>query len=516
MPLPLLDKVTASFKKRSPDRKSPAKKLSLPKFRRVKDYLCIDLSGPYVKLVYAKDLAGKTIVEGIASKQFAEDAEVDIAQFIRDKVKEFEAVTRKVICSISSAQFISKNIDMPSSNSEEIAKIINLQVGRFTPYSREEIVVDYLSREMPEQHYTNVLLIIMHRKIVERFYRIMDQTGLSIDRIVIGSEALAKSYGLWKEVVPDGKTCGGIHISEAVSDLTVIEQGNMVFVRSIPIGADNFRSNKEAATTEFMNEMSKSVSAYQDEGVGQKLGSVLISGHLKGLEFLKDALKANVPALATAGDNIHLVTYRDRFDLSDSAKKVLEEEKSVSYFELLASILSVTQMKVDLIPSEMKLKRDVREGGRDVITLGILIMTIFLMISFLLSVKIYFKSVQMGKLQAIDEATFEQARSLERISTKSRATRKFLEKRGRGLYVFDKVTALIGGDIFLNQFSYDFSGNLVLAGTAESMSRIFAFVTTLEESNYFSNVTTLETKSRREGKKEVADFLIECKLAEGF
>jgi len=81
--------------------------------------------------------------------------------------------------------------------------------------------------------------------------------------------------------------------------------------------------------------------------------------------------------------------------------------------------------------------------------------------------------------------------------------------------VFDKVSALIGEDMYLSRFSYDFKGKIIIAGTADSMSRVFAFVTQLEESNYFTKVKTKETKSRREGKADVADFELHCTLAEG-
>jgi len=48
------------------------------------------------------------------------------------------------------------------------------------------------------------------------------------------------------------------------------------------------------------------------------------------------------------------------------------------------------------------------------------------------------------------------------------------------------------------------------------MSRVFSFVTQLRDSNHFASVEAKETKSRKEGKQDVADFVIECVLAQGF
>ena len=82
------------------------------------------------------------------------------------------------------------------------------------------------------------------------------------------------------------------------------------------------------------------------------------------------------------------------------------------------------------------------------------------------------------------------------------------------MYVFEKVSTVIGDDIYLSSFSFDKDDKIKLTGTADSMSRVFAFVTELEESQYFKDVKTISTKSRREGQREVADFEIECLFSE--
>lgn len=47
------------------------------------------------------------------------------------------------------------------------------------------------------------------------------------------------------------------------------------------------------------------------------------------------------------------------------------------------------------------------------------------------------------------------------------------------------------------------------------MSRVFAFVTDLEDSPYFQDVEAEETKTRKAQGVEVADFRITCKIPEG-
>ncbi|MBU3759974.1 MAG: PilN domain-containing protein, partial [Candidatus Omnitrophica bacterium] len=116
------------------------------------------------------------------------------------------------------------------------------------------------------------------------------------------------------------------------------------------------------------------------------------------------------------------------------------------------------------------------------------------------------------RLDVKAESLSSQARTLEKASTKIRVLRNSIGYRGKGLYVFDKVVSLFGPDSYLSSFSYDPEGNIILLGTSETMSGVFALVTKFESSGLFSSVTTQETKTRKEGGKEVADFDLKCQL----
>ena len=165
---------------------------------------------------------------------------------------------------------------------------------------------------------------------------------------------------------------------------------------------------------------------------------------------------------------------------------------------------------------ELKLRRKIHETSRDILGLGILIMSIFLLMSLIMGSKIYFKKVINQKLDGISKKYGEEAKRLEAVSTKNRIVKKLIESRGKELTVLNVINGFIGDDLYLSQINYDNEGHVSVAGTAASMSRVFAFVTQLMQSNYFSKVETKETKSRKEGKQDVADFVIECALAKGF
>ncbi|MFZ5801759.1 MAG: pilus assembly protein PilM [Candidatus Omnitrophota bacterium] len=486
------------------------------KLSKTQDFIGLDLSERTAKIVCARPFGNSLRVEHFAAKEFDESDDPGMIAFVQEALGQFQAKIPRIHCVIPARHFISRNIDMPSNNQEEIAKIINLQLGRFTPYSREEIVVDYLSREVAGQHYTNVLLIIVHRKIVDKYTRILDHCGLMMEKICVGPEAV--SYALTHRKIPTAQRplSAGIHLGEAASDLSITIEGRLVFVRSIAVGANNFLIDRGSATTDFCNELNKSLIAYQDEGLGEMPAVFFLCGVPAELENLSATLRKEIPLIAEKKADLEILDIRQEFDIEDRMAAFLHEEPEHSFFELAATVGHAPSLKMDLIPKEVKLKKRVRENAKEIMTLGILLMSMFVMVGFSMAMKIYFKDFEISKLEKINQETFDQARLLEKVSTKSRAIRKILESRGKGLKAFNKITELVGDEVFLSLYDYDLGGNLKIAGTAGTMSQVFALVTRLEESGYFESVKAEKTLSRREGKNEVADFEIVAKFGEGF
>ncbi len=479
---------------------------------QTQELVVIDLSGGHVKMTLARQSAGQAVYEDFRSKDFGEGADLEISQHLAQTWREWKLKNRQALCLIPSKLFISKNVDMPSNDPEEISKIIDLQAGRYTPYSRDEIVIDYLCMTTPGQHYTNVLLIIVNRKLIDRYVQIFDRAGIFVTRFGIASESAAHFY---QRLLPADQMSGaiaGIHIDEDASDLTIIDKREMVFVRSIPVGASHFRSEMESAQQSFAGELNKSISSYQDHGVGQAVKALVMTGLTNGLENLEKVIRESIPSMQTPGFPIKMVTYHNQFQVAPAVKEKIGPASSESFFELMCAVDAEADLRIDLTPKEIKLKRKFREGGREIVTLGILIMTCLVMICIFLAGKIYIKRNLIDRLDVVAESVSSQARVLERASTKTRVLRNLIEYRGKGLYVFDKVTSLIGPEMYLSSFSYDQEGNLQLLGTADTMSSVFALVTKFENSGYFSDVTTNETKTRKEGGKEVTDFDIKCQL----
>lgn len=485
------------------------------KFSSAPVTLVVSFGTEHLKIGYGRGSQGKFTVEGVAVESIGKKNDAEIAQILSDYCKEQKISPVQALCLISPKQFIFKNVDIPSTEKEEIAKIIDLQAGRFTPYMREEIVIDFLYLESFAQHYTSVLLFIVNRKIAERYPVIFEMAGLSLDKVVVASECMAETYREVAKGAPSGGATGGLHVGEDYSELTVIDGNQIVFVRGIPIGAAALQASPKQAKDDFVAELNVSINAYQDQGVGKPIQKILVTGLAESLSSLEEDMKASGGANAKA-IGVSRFNYREFFQIAGPALNAVEQMPEVSFFELFSVLTYADRAKINLLLREAKIKKQVQEGGRDVMTLGVLIMAIFLLICLIMGSSVYFKKLGNQRLQTAGGKYEEEAKRLEAISTKNRVVKKLLDSRGKELLVLNVVNGFVGDDLYLSQVNYDSDGKVSLGGTAASMSRVFAFVTQLRDSNYFGSVETKETQSRKEGKQDVADFVIECTLAQGF
>ena len=261
--------------------------------------------------------------------------------------------------------------------------------------------------------------------------------------------------------------------------------------------------------------MNRSIGAYHDQGVGKPIHRLLITGFTENLKSLEEDIKhsgsSHVGKIEVAGFD-----YLEYFNISELAAGIVRQADMFSFFEIFSVLAHSEKAKVNLLPPELKLRRKVRETSREILGLGILIMSVFLLANLIMGSKIYFKKAVNQKLERLSQKYGEEAKRLEVVSTKNRIVKRLIESRGKELTVLNVINNFIGDDLYLSQINYDSEGHVSIAGTAASMSRVFSFVTQLMQSNYFSKVETKETKSRKEGKQDVADFLIECVLAKGF
>jgi len=467
------------------------------------DLVGIDLSTGNLKLCYVKATPSrKELVSAVIrnTNGFSED---DIAKAVLQLIRELKIKKPHYVLCVPSQLVITKNIEVPSIEPKEIREIINLQAGRHTPYSREEVIVDYIPIGTYKQNYTKVLLLIVNSSVIKKQFVILDKAGIKIDKVILAQEGLAAFAAKYFKFDPANVTAL-IHVDDAVTDFSIILRNKVIFIRSIPIGRQLLVGDREKALEKFLDEVKKSLDSYQVENIEKLPVTIILTGALEGVDSLDSRLNEamHIP--------VRVVQYLSSIPVANKAFAATGEAKEASFLNVAALLLALGECRTSLIPEEVKLKMAMAQRGRDLMTTAVAFLMILVLFFMMMMTEVYFKNAYLKKMEYKYRHLGGEALKLEKEFQKNSQIRVYLAGRGSSVSVLAELYNLAPLDLELNYIKFEKDGKFIIRGTAESRATIFSFVDSMEKAPYFKEVKNKNTTKRREGLKEVTDFEVNC------
>lgn len=493
------------------------KRVAIPKFSfpflggfasmAPKDKLGFGFIAEAVKIVRTKGGASRKAVSDLFYKECSTLQRQDIVNLLRDHAfATRQARNFTALLALPSHLLITKNIEIPSQSPKEIREIINLQAGRLTPYSREEVIIDYSFIGVFRSSYTKILLVIVNKDVVSKQLGIFGEAGIRITKIVLASEAVGGlAYRHLKLEIQNSPFCV-VHVDNGVTDFGVFLKERQIFLRSIPIGCRHLLHEKDKHISRFVEELKKSLEAYCAEDIEISPSLVVLTGaiaELKDLELVfLDTFRMPVRTLLPA----------DFIPRSDFVQPEMFSPPEASMVDVASALLKADEEGVNLLPDELKLKLSLEERGLDIIKAGALAMATFLFICGSLLTHIYFKAEYLRRLTAKFKTLNVEASAVEKDFSKAKTIKNYLSVRGQSLNVLAELYDLTPLEIALTSIRLKERGAFTLRGEALAMSDVFGYVNDLEKSSSFKSVKTKYTSKKRIENQEIVDFEIACSL----
>jgi Tfp pilus assembly PilM family ATPase len=246
---------------------------------RSKDLLGIEIGNQRLKIIHFNS---KNEILDWVSTDIRTMADEAIVEFIRNYILDKKINLVDVISHIPSANTITKNIELPSTNPAEIKQIIKLQAGHYSPYSPEEIVIDYIPIGVFRDGYTRIFLIIVNRDYIKHTYDIIERAGLKLKKIVLSLETMS----LWYKDRSNNNSLAILHMDVDNSDFMVIRDEKPIFLRNIPIGVEQLLYDRQRYPPKLVEEINHSLEAYQTEQLEPLSKIIAIGSTAKVIEFL--------------------------------------------------------------------------------------------------------------------------------------------------------------------------------------------------------------------------------------
>jgi Tfp pilus assembly PilM family ATPase len=467
---------------------------------RVKDVLCFDLIGDAVRVASLKILPSKKIISEVFYKDVRGLAPPEVVKVLKDFLESRRGRDFIAVATVPSHLVITKNIEIPSQDPKEIKDIINLQAGRLTPYSRDEVIIDYVPIGSFRQSYTKLLLVIVSKDVVHKQLALLNEAGIQARRVVLSCEAIGGLvYHHLKLELQESPFCV-IHTDATTTDFGIFLKDKQIFLRSISVGAVHLLHEKEKYLSRFIDELKKSFDAYHAEDIETSPTLAVFTGAVAGLRDLEvmmlDAFRMPV-RIVSAADFIP----RGEYLSSESVNP-----REISMLGVLAPPFRQENAGINLVPEEIKLRMALELRGREIIKTGILVMTTLLFIFAYFMVNIYFKTEYLRRLDQKYKTLTTEAAGIEKDFTKVRIIRNYLVSRGRSLNILAELYDLTPLEIALTNIRFKDVGSFSVRGEASSMSVVFSYIGALEKSPYFKSVKTKNTSKKKVDAQEIVDF----------
>jgi Tfp pilus assembly PilM family ATPase/Tfp pilus assembly protein PilN len=472
------------------------------------DFIAFDLNEERFKLAHVHTSKMRREVANLITQETKGLTDDEISALVAKSIAAIGVKNPRVFLAVPLHLVITRSIEIPSRDPDEIKEIVNLQASRHTPYSRAEIIIDTLNLGVVRENYTKVLLVIVPKDVVNRQTAILEKANLQLEKIFFPPEGICQACSKILSNESSDQTTAIVHMDDVFTSFIVIQKNKILFVRGISIGAHHMLEEKDVYADRFVDELQKSLESYITDEMGPAPSTLLLTGVVAEVTSLDDLFNEtlNIP--------IKHQTYFKHFPIASAAKQLASTNNRVSFFNVIAPLLLYDRMKLDLISVERKLKMQLEQRSRDIFKTAILVLIILSSLLLILFNKISYKKSYLERLTARYAPMRQDAKNLEQIFAKTQLVKDYLATRGESIEVLSELYDAIPNEVRLNEIKYDVdSGKFSVKGSALSMGAVFTFVANLEKSEKFKNVKPKQVETRSEkGGSDSAIFDISCAI----
>jgi len=397
-------------------------------------------------------------------------------------------------------------IEIPSTDPEEIGDMVELQVGRLTPYPRDEIVVDFKIMGPGRQGYTWIMLIMVQRVLMAQRFRVLEDAGLAIESMSVSTEGLLNWYGLVKTGgKPDKETAVIIDIDAACSDVAVISSGRLLFTRSIIMGAGQATEDPAGWKEKFLQEIELSLDIYRSEAGFQQPAKIILCGAGGNIDGLAGDIHSRVNLPLQVADSMEKIQ-RD----SGVPDMRSPEFKQLSLLPMIGLAVAPYAVGFHLVPDAVHIRRDIEVKARGLTSMGTQITLVVALLSILGVTLVQRSAAYLADLNKADSETIGVARQVEQMKQTTLMVMDRLNLKRSPLAIMMELHKILPTAVSMDSISIDADRSITLKGKAKSFPDVDNFRGNLESSSViYPYVSSRRQTRNREG---LVEFELICSM----
>ena len=467
----------------------------------------LEITQSHVKLAVAKSEPSGNTITFLGAKNIVEISNQVVAEAIKELISESKVKPQSLTCIIPRSSTIVRHLKLPSQDPAEIENMLDFQIKERIPYSREDIISDYLTIRRDEKGYSDILLATAHKDVVERYIEILNSINISPDICSLSSLGVSKWFGSYQ--ARGHKADKGVvllvNLDSAVTDLCFCLGKDLISSRSISFGLNDINDEKKEG---FLEQIHLTLTTYRKEKNNPDVSRIILITQTDKAEVLSQKLKSEFYLPVEIINPLDAISKgKDSFSVASSGLG------DVSFAAVVGLALEREDEELNLLPDQIRERQKIKSLKKEFVFTGSVLVLVILFAIASVSINIYKKGQHLNQIDAKLKELGPEAEEIKDATKKLDLIKEHLNFSGSGIDIIYELYNILPTSMSLNVFNLDDKGNLTLQGVSSQMSDIFGFQSNLEKSNNFKNVEVKYASKRRTRQGELTDFRIVCQVS---
>lgn len=228
----------------------------------------------------------------------------EVSTIVGQLVEEIRTKRKNVALGLWGTSVIVKRISIPQMDEKLIAGQIRWEAEQYIPYEINDVHVDFkvLKSLSKSAETMDILLVAAKKDSVFLYQDVVQGVGLVPSVIDLSGFALA-NCALWNAPTLNEQVFGILDMGASVTNFVVVERGEVIFCRDIPIGGGTYSTEiQKTMGISFSESESLKLSAAREQQSPEEVLQAIRSTH----EVVSDELQNSIDFFANTNPGIAL------------------------------------------------------------------------------------------------------------------------------------------------------------------------------------------------------------------
>lgn len=466
----------------------------------------IEATNTHIKYVQAKRTGRQMIVSVVALVPFLGGSDDDLVRIIQQFSKQYKLQTEDVVVSIPRQLIILKLLNLPASNSNEIKKMIALQLKSQIPYSLDDVTYDYLVVDKNSSGYTKTLVMVIHNDIYHKYQSAFARAGIKNLKMSVSSLGILgwMNYQQQSAGKKEQDVICSIEVDYGHTELVFIQNENILYSRDLKFGVRDILGED---SDEFVKQILLSLAAYKQERMGPPIKGVKIISSVKDVKVLGEKIIQGGGYRVEYFTSLDNILSQKNIDLD-----AFSREPYVSAAVAIGLAVDPQEKLLNFVPKVVNEKKET--GVRNVQLIQFCILTVITCVLAIgiMSVDVFKLSTQLKNINLQAESLLPK---IKEIDQKALLVKSFNEQKSRYIFindVFSELFRFTSDGISFRIIELNQDRKFVVQGYGDDSANINAFQSRLVKSSFFQDVNLEYATKRRIFNMDVTDFRISMRI----